>query len=113
MLPQYKLTPDNAPSDVVINENPHLDFRHRVAQIKNQMREGRKEPKLYAAFIEAFVPAICGKQLFKDRSHLDKLSVYCTISDEGFILAVLDNYIDRWESMIRYTKKDKDQWKVR
>ena len=65
-------------------------------ELLNVSRAGRANTDDYKAFLFDFVPCIIGAKVFKGKCRTKKLSTYFTVSDEGFLKVVIENYIHSW-----------------
>ena len=72
-------------------------------------RDGRAKSNQYIAFLYHFVPCLISSKTFKSKCRTELLSQYFTISDEGFLFVVLENYIHNWYD--KYTIEDKAKQK--
>ena len=65
-------------------------------KLLNVSRGGRLKTDDYKAFLFDFVPCVVGAKVFRGNCRTKQLSMYFTISDEGFLKVVLENYIHSW-----------------
>ena len=65
------------------------------------MEHMRDEANDYITFLLHFVPGLVGKRLYRQRCKEFLLGTYFTVSDEGFLMIVLENCMDKWLTQVR------------
>lgn len=80
---------------VMMQENPH-----HVIDISTCVDQLRMNPDAYEAMWLVFGPTVNGTNKWKGNVTSIPMSSMLTVSDEAFLLVVLDNYIERWDAMI-------------
>ena len=67
--------------------------------------KNRENTKTMRIFCQRFLPCAVGKYVFKKRKAIEKVSEFASVSDEAFVLLVLENI---WEATM---EKDMKEWK--
>ena len=67
--------------------------------------EGRENEPAYYEMMNRFAPCVVGKSIFKKRLQTKNTEDgMWTVSDEAFLLLVLENYYDRWVDVFESTQ---------
>lgn len=83
-------------------------------KIEQFLMGARKNTTNYVAFIYRFAPVLVSGHIWNDSQKVhealmnNRLDDILTVSDEAFMLVVMDNYIDPWHAKMRL-EKDKEE----
>jgi hypothetical protein len=73
--------------------------------INNIWQQGRRNAKMYKVFFDNFLPCVIKKSVFDHQvSVAANDRTLCTVSDEAFVLLLLENSFDRWQDIYRLRK---------
>jgi hypothetical protein len=68
--------------------------------ISSCVQDLRRDVESYKLLWLAFGPAVLGSTEWNDQAATGAMSTMLTVSDEAFLLVVLENYGDRWDAML-------------
>jgi hypothetical protein len=63
----------------------------------------RSDPGGYETMWLVFGPTVLGASEWRDHASICTMTALLTVSDEAFLLLVLDNYHTRWDAMVDRT----------
>lgn len=75
------------------NDSPTLDVASCVVSM-------RSKPNDYESLWLVFGPTVIGTSEWRDHADKCAMTVLLSVSDEAFLLLVLDNYHSRWDAMV-------------
>ena len=102
---------NNRTVPVLVSENSRafvLAYRRSAGDVRYNMEnflELRRNHAAYAVFYSTYLPAVVGKQCFKERvRNLKKDKEIATVSDEALALLGLENGEERWADVYEKSK---------
>ena len=82
------------------------NYKNGEASSSDDYLEARKNPDLWAKFMESYVAIVYGTSAFLRNSQVQLVSGFVNISDEAFALLTLECYFDRWVKMTETNTED-------
>ena len=74
--------------------------------------ERKQQAKVYKLVLQEFLPCVIGEAIYKRDRGTKLVHEYSTVSDEGFVLVILENFNSTWSEMHK-GKLEQSVWKRR